>query len=428
MRTRITQLREERFSAFESMKAINDKQAAENRELTAEETQEYTRLETRVSAIDPEVARLERAEGNEARMGTRPTRADVKTVATEERVAMPKSWAEFRDMGSMENRTAGSPEYRKAWFELMSNGGDYRGVSAETRGLLDRAMSEARALSAVTGSAGGYTVPVETYNQIVKRLDFYSQLRQVARVLTTGSGITINIPTDVAIGAPGIKAENTAFTESDVTLGSVPLGAFKYTRLLRIPTELLTDSIVDIEAYVADAFARSFALAEGQDHMVGPGSTAPNGLVTQATSGVTIAHAAAISLDNMIDLQYSVAPQYRMNGTYMVSDATAQAMRKFKDSQGRYLWEMNVQLGQPDTFAGKRVIEDPFLSDLSAGGTPAVFGDMSYFWIRDVAGVTMQRLVERYAELGQVGFITSHRTDSVLTNASAVKKLTATAV
>lgn len=427
MRTRITQLREERFSAFESMKAINDKQAAENRELTAEETQEYTRLETRVSAIDPEVARLERAEGIEGRMGPRPTREQVATVAAAEERALPKSWAEFAKVG-VENRTITTPEYRNAWFHLMANGGDDRAISSEHRTLLARGHAEQRALSAITGSAGGFTVPTETWNQIQKKLNFFSQIRQVSHVLSTATGVDIEIPLESDIGAGGWKGENAAFTESDIVLAQTTLSAFKFTRVLKIPTELLQDSIVDVEAYIADAFARSFALGEGAAYIAGDGSGKPTGIVTQASTGVTIAHAAAVTLDNLIDLSYSVTPPYRINGTYMVSDDLAKAMRKFKDSQGRYLWQMNVQAGQPDTFNGKSVLEDPFLSDLSAGGTPALFGDMSYNWIRDVAGVTMQRLVELYAVNGQVGMLTSHRSDSKLTNLDAVKKLTATAV
>lgn len=424
-RVRITQLREERHTAYERMKTINDLQDAENRDLTGEETGEYTGLEERIEQIDPELRRLERAEGLEQRFegaGT-PSRADIDTV--EER-ALPADWGEFMERRSA-HRTIATPEYRDAWFHLLAAAGDELRISPEHRALLETGEREQRALSAITGAAGGFTVPVETYNRIIGRLRFFSQIRQVATVLSTATGVDLKIPIDSDIGVGGWAAENTAYLESDVALGTITLKAWKYTRVIKVPKELLQDSIVDIEAYIVDAFARSFALGEGAAYVIGDGISKPSGIVSQAQLGVTVASAAALTADNLIDLMYSVAPPYRQNASWLASDTAVRAFRKFKDSQGRYMWEMNLQAGAPDVFLGKRIVEDPFLDALGATSKPVLFGDMSYFWIRDVAGIMMQRLVELFAVQGQVGFLSDHRSDSKLTQPEAVKYLTATA-
>lgn len=426
-RVRITQLREERHQAYEAMKAINDKQDSENRDLTAEETQEYTKLEQRLEAIDPEVGRLERAEGIEQRFANQGTGApaigDIKTVEERE---LPKDWAGFmeRRNGTPTHATA---EYRNAFFALLHAQGQVDRLPAEQRVLLDKGEREYRAMSAITGADGGFTVPVDTYNRIVQKLQFFSQLRQIATVLTTATGVDLKIPIETDIGVGGWAAENTNYLESAPVLGLTTLKAWKYTRVIKVPKELLQDSVVDIEGYIADVFGRSFGLGQQAAYVAGDGIGKPTGFVPSAQIGATVANTAAITADALIDLMYSVSPPYRANGSWLASDTLARTVRKFKDSQGRYLWEISLQAGQPDVLLGKPFYEDPFLDATGIPGKPVLFGDMSYIWIRDVAGLTMQRLVELYAVQGQVGFLMDHRSDVKLTQPEAVKALTVTA-
>lgn len=433
-RVRIAQLREERATAFEKMKEINDLQEKENRSLTAEESTEYDKHEKRITDVDPELRRLEQFEGLESRLGRGGSGGlkgadgdpSLLDLADPERRGLPKNWAQFMEQRN-QHRTILTPEYRNAWFHLLAAEGQENRLEQEHRELLDKAGREQRALSAITGSAGGYTVPVDTYNRIVERLRWYSQIRQVATVLSTATGVDLKLPIDADIGTGGWEAENTSYLESDIALGTVTIKAWKYTRVIKVPKELLMDSIVDIEAYIINSFGRSFALGEGAAYVIGDGSSKPSGLVGQATLGNTVATAAGFVADNMIDSYYALAPPYRQNASWLLSDDAAKRLRKFKDSQGRYLWEMNLVAGQPDVFLGKRVVEDPFLDIVAAGNKPILFGDFSYFWIRDVAGVVMQRLNELFAVQGQVGFLSDHRSDSKLTLPEAVQYTTFTA-
>jgi HK97 family phage major capsid protein len=57
------------------------------------------------------------------------------------------------------------------------------------------------------------------------------------------------------------------------------------------------------------------------------------------------------------------------------------------------------------------------------GKIPVMFGDFSYFWIGERGKRTMKRLVERYADRGQVAFIMSERIDAKLVLPEAVKLL-----
>jgi HK97 family phage major capsid protein len=72
---------------------------------------------------------------------------------------------------------------------------------------------------------------------------------------------------------------------------------------------------------------------------------------------------------------------------------------------------------------GNPVYTDPDVPVMAASAKSILYGDFSWYWIRDVNGILIQRLNELFAMNGQVGFIVFHRTDGKLVNTAAVKHL-----
>jgi len=60
----------------------------------------------------------------------------------------------------------------------------------------------------------------------------------------------------------------------------------------------------------------------------------------------------------------------------------------------------------------------------TASAVVAVVGDFSYFWIVDALQMSIQRLVELYAEANQTGFIGRKETDGMAVLAEAFMSLT----
>src|SRR4051812_25191901 len=58
-----TELRHERAQSFERMKEINDSALEAKRDLSAEEAQEYDRLEKRLDELTPQIERIEKLNG-----------------------------------------------------------------------------------------------------------------------------------------------------------------------------------------------------------------------------------------------------------------------------------------------------------------------------------------------------------------------------
>lgn len=297
------------------------------------------------------------------------------------------------------------------------------GLSQEQKEALVRAQSKG------TDSAGGYLAPDEFAGQIISAMAAYGGIRGAATVMSTETGNTLDIPTNDDTGNTGsILAENAQDGDQDLTFGNAQLGAYKYTsNIIRVPVELLQDSAFDLDAFISAAFAERLGRATAAHYAAGTGTAQPQGL-SAATSGKTAAAAAAVTYNELLDLKHSVDPAYRGNGSWVFNDSTFLAIKKLQDGNGRPLWQPDVAQGSPGLIDGSSFIIDQGMASMAANAKPIVFGDVSGYWIRDVAGITVRRLVERYADYHQVGFVAIMRTDGKIVNGNGLRALTMAAV
>ena len=120
-------------------------------------------------------------------------------------------------------------------------------------------------------------------------------------------------------------------------------------------------------------------------------------------------------------------PAYRAGSIYMAHDTVISALRLVKDGQGRPIWTSGAQAGVPDTINGKMIVtNNDMASTLTSGSKSLAFGDFSKYKIRDVNGVRLVRLNERFADADQIAFVAFARGDGNLLNAGVapIKVLT----
>lgn len=328
-----------------------------------------------------------------------------------------------------------TPEYREVFQKQLRYG--VSALDDEERQVLMSGRvefnSEARAQTSTTGSSGGYTVPVELAPEIDVAMAAWGPMwdAQIVREINTTSGNRINWPTvDDTAKTGRIKAQNAAVDDDgtdDVAFGEKQLDAFIYdTGIVRVPLELLQDSQFDIEALMNDLFGERLGRLANSVLTTGTGSSQPNGIVTASSAGKTAAGAAAITADELIDLFHSVDPAYRASPRcrWMFNDSTLATIRKLKDGQGNYLWQMgDVRTGEPDQFLGKPYSVNQAMANIGASAKPVIFGDLSRYIVRKVIGFQVLTLRERYAENFQVGMVGFKRFDGELLNTAAVKHL-----
>lgn len=101
----------------------------------------------------------------------------------------------------------------------------------------------------------------------------------------------------------------------------------------------------------------------------------------------------------------------------MFHDQTLSALKKIIDKFGRPLWTPGVGVDVGDTINGYRYVINQSMPQIAASNVTVAFGDLKKFIVRKVKDLTVMKLVERYAELGQVGFVSFARVDSNLIDA-----------
>jgi HK97 family phage major capsid protein len=292
-----------------------------------------------------------------------------------------------------------------------------------------QAETELRAQGVATGAAGGYLVPQGFREKLVETLKRTGGVRQVAEIITTDTGNPLPWPTNNDTANVGsILAENTAATEQDATVGQAQLGAYTYTsKIVRVSLQLLQDSGFDIDSWLARALAMRVARAQNQHFTTGTGSSQPQGMQTNAAVGKTGAagQVASVTYDDLVDLIHSVDPAYREDEeavAWMMADTTFGSVRKLKDTQGRPLVEPDVKAGAPNTLLGYRVVINNDMPQMAANAKSILFGNFrAGYVIRDAMDFEVLRMVERYGEYLQVGFLGYQRSDGTQQDAAAYK-------
>ena len=323
-------------------------------------------------------------------------------------------------------------DYRAAFAEMIAAGGDAY-VDAEVRNVL----KEHRAQT-TTAAAGGYTVPTELATFIEKAMVATGPMygNQFFTVINSTDGRTFNIPTvdDTAVTAVA-HTEGTQPTDDggkDVTFGQKTLGAFAFdSEWVRWSAELNADSILNMESLLGELLGERLGRIANSKLTTGTGSSDVEGIVTNSAQGKVAAANNAVTADEIIDLIHSVDPAYRSapNTAIMMDDTTLAAVRKLKDGNGNYLWQMgNYQAGIPQNLLGYNVVVNQDMAGIGDGVSSKVmlFGDMSKFYVRKVGAPSIYVARERFApDYGILGYI---RFDGVLTNTAAIKHLALAAV
>lgn len=386
----IIELRAKRATAWEAAKAFAESHTTANGTLSAEDNATYEKMEQEIADLGREIQRRERQDALDAELN-KPVNQPITTNPAN---------AEKPKTGRASN------EYKEDF------GRHLRGKKP-----LHNVLSES------VDADGGYLVPEEFENQIVRGIDETNIIRSIAKVITTAHDR--KIPVAVGHSVATWTEENAAFTESNPSFGQKQIDAFKLTDLIRVSTELLQDSAFNVEDYIIREFSYAFGVAEEQAFCVGTGTNQPTGIFTEngGEVGFTTSSATVITIDDVISLIYSLKAPYRKNAVFLMNDATVGLIRKLKDGNGAYLWQPSVQAGQPDKILGFDVYTTPFAPAIAGGALPIAFGDFQNYWIGDRGGKTVQRLNELYATNGQVGYVATERVDGKVILPEAIKLL-----
>lgn len=390
---KLKQLKEKRASIFSQIDEL--RKAADGRAMTAEEQQMWNTLMTEYNNADSAVEAEERF-------------LQIQQRQTEQQT---------ENRGNSSDEQA-AEEHRQAFADYLLNG--VSGISAQNKAIIEKR-------DGISGLAGGVIIPNSISSAIEVALKSYGGMFEAGHIITTANGGDLILPTinDTSSKAT-IVAEYDQSSKKAPSFGSVTLKAYTYrTPIIPVSQELLQDSAFNLDSLLSGLLAESFGRGVNEDLTIGDGTGKPKGIVTAAKACDTNAAAAAISLDNIIDLIKSVNSAYAKTGKFMFNRNTLWELAKIKDQNGRYIWQEGAKDGTPATLFGKQYILNDDVADIGAGNASVLFGDLNKYKIRMVKSFKVIRLNELLAEYLSIGLFGFARVDGTLLDAGTnpIKKL-----
>lgn len=290
-----------------------------------------------------------------------------------------------------------------------------------------------------TAAEGGYTTPVEWDRTITDKLVLLSPMRRLANVISIGTNGFSKLFNNRGTASGWVGETDARPETAGPTFGTL---AYPIGEIYANPSatqQLLDDSEVNIESWLAGEVETEFAYQESVAFLSGNGANKPNGVLTYVTGGANAAAhpfgdiktvnsgaAAALTPDGILNLVYALPSAFTQNATFIVNRATQGAIRKLKDGQGNYLWQPAAVAGQPATLNGFPIEEMAAMPDIAAGAKPVLFGDFRRgYLIIDRIGVRVLR--DPYTNKPYVMFYTTKRVGGGLLNPEVLKAMNVSA-
>ena len=298
---------------------------------------------------------------------------------------------------------------------------------------------ELKALGSSSDAIGGYAVPREIDQAIGETLVAISPIRAIANVVKVGSAnyrklvATGGTPSGW-VGFEAARPETGTATFTEIVPASGDLYANPAAS-----QQMLDDAMFNVEAWLANEIATEFARAEGVAFIKGTGASQPLGFLSSPNAttldgvramgtlqylgtGTAAAFPASNPQDRLIDLIQSLRQPYRQGASFVMNSTTASVIRKFKTTDGQFIWSPGMVAGVPATLLGYPVIEAEDMPDVAANSLSIAFGNFKQgYTIAERAATTILR--DPYTHKPYVHFYATKRIGGQVTNSEAIKLL-----
>lgn len=206
----------------------------------------------------------------------------------------------------------------------------------------------------------------------------------LASLQTSDNGRDLRLPYLSADPTSYEPGEGTAITPADPTLGTATLTTTSYKALGYITAEADEDEVIGYLPLLARVQGRSVGFRAGTAMTTTILTGATNGGTATGVGGDGTATVAFFGYEDLLNLKYGAAVQYRNAGVWIVSNDALKKIRKFKDSNRQYYWQPAIAAGQPASFDGDPIYEDPGLATAASASKSVLFGDPQSVVIKQV--------------------------------------------
>ncbi len=384
----LNKLREERGKAIAAARGILDQAEGAGRELTDEELGKHDELIARQDDLRKQIASIEKQDDLE--------REALASISPE--------------IESQANAEEGDPIV--ALQHYLMNGFVPNSRDGEMLAALQSDVDQ----------AGGFLVPEQTLNQLIKAVDDVTFVRSLATVIPVQGADSLGVPTLDADPADADWTSEllTGNEDSTMAFGSRSLSPHPLAKRIKVSQTLLRRSSQPIEALVAARLGYKFGITLEKAFLTGSGSQQPLGVFTASSQGISTgrdvaaASATALAGDDLIKTKYALKSQYQATAQWLLHRDVLSLVARIKDTANNYIWRAGLSGNDPDTLLNRPINMSEYAPNtVTTGQYVAMFGDFKQYWIAEDSQFQLQRLSELYAETNQVGFIGRQHADGM---------------
>jgi HK97 family phage major capsid protein len=411
------QLREKKARLATQMRAIVDAAKKEDRGLNTEERTSWDKMCDEAEKLSASIEAVEKTDKLEAELA----------IVDDDKIVVLSP-----DRATGGKKIDDSP-HAKAFGKFLRYGID--NLAPEEKQLMRNKFvpngGGIQNAQTITTTGGGYLIPQGFSDKLEEALKWYGGILGVVGEFSTETGQPLPWPTvNDTSNLGSLISINTQVSETDFTLGQVTFNAYIFSsNSVLVPIALIEDSYFDLDTFIARNLGIRLGRVVNHYATVGTGSSQPYGIepavvASGNTSQGATGETTSLVYNDLVNTLHLVDPAYRNNPSskWMFHDSTLKAIRKLVDGNNRPLWMpgLTAGFGQgfPETILDKPYAINNDMPVMAANAYSVLFGDLSKFMVRRVAGgTTVLRLVERYADYLQVGYIGFLRLDSQLLDA-----------
>lgn len=359
--------REELRSRMESLVSAADQ---ETRAMSEDESAEFDAAEQEIRAIDETIDREERARGLEKA----PEHPGTEDRALEEE----KAFADY---------------------------------------VLGRASELRAGEQNMTMANNGAIIPTTIANRIIKEVKDRCPILARATIYNVKGTLKVpvwgkaNTTHDIAVG---YQTEFTEITADAGKFTSVDLGGYLAGALTLIGKSVENNGSFSVVNFIVSEMAEEIASFLEKELLNGTSGKATGALSTATT--LTAASAAAITADELIELQAKVKQAYQANACWTMHPDTFVAIKKLKDGNNRYLLQDDVTGEFPYRLLGKPVYLSDNMPKVSGGAKAVLYGDYSGLSVNMRENISIEVLREKYATQHAIGVVSWFEFDSKVTD------------
>lgn len=372
----------------------------EGKEEPAEKKAEREKMEARFDELSAKIIREERQLERERELGETPPGDD------------PKDQGKLLFAKALSGNQAAVEEYKRS--------PGYR--NAQTLGT--------------DSQAGALTAPMHFVEELIKGLDDELVVRQLARkVGPIGPAQSLGYPymTSRATAMTFIGENEESVEETTMAFGRREFKPNRGSKIIKVSRSLLNHAPM-AEGVVREEMQRSIGAGLENAYMTGTGTGEPLGLFVASAQGINTDRdvsdgntATGLTFDGLTNAKYAIKQQYRRRASWIFSREAIKQAAKLKDGNDQYIWQPSVALNTPDTILGIPAYESENVPNtFTTGNYVGMVADFSeLYWYTDADALTIQLLLEKYAEYNLTGILYEYFGDGapVLPEACARIKL-----